>query len=247
VAELSSDDVKRLVGEAVVERFVVSGMKLGLGTGSTAIHAIRKLGQLIKDGKLVNIVATATSFQSEMEARKLGIDCRDLNDPSIDGQVDLAFDGADEVSPEGCLIKGGGAAHVREKLVEHNAKTFVVLVDSSKLVDVLGTKFPVPVEIVPLARVQVTRALEGFGATVRIREGSGKVGPVITDNGNIILDATFPKGMRIGNATDPYALEMAIKNLPGVLDSGIFTVPLKAVLVGYADGHVEERHYQHPA
>jgi len=236
-------EIKRAVGFAAVDRFVQSGMNLALGTGSTAIWSVRRVGELVRSGVLANIRVVATSFQTELECRSWGLDLRDLSDPILENRIDLAIDGADEVSPEGFLVKGGGAAHVREKITEYAAKRFIVVVDQSKLVSVLGKAFAVPIEVIPLARAQVIRALEGWKATVKLREGSGKAGPTISDNGNFILDAFFPEGLVVGKSSDPCAVEMALKSLPGVVESGIFTRKVEAVLVGKSDGTVQEIYY----
>lgn len=257
---MDANEMKKLVGFALIDAEIRHLPKdrparLGLGTGSTAIWAIRRLGELVKEfrsgadgawkaaGLQYDPVCVCTSFQAQLEAQKWQLEVTDLNDPRIDGQVDLAFDGADEVNPQGGLIKGGGAAHAREKLVEHNAGRFVVLVDESKMVEVLGQGFAVPVEVMPLALRQVHKALEAFGAEVKLREGSGKVGPVITDNGLMILDARFPQGLKAGTDLDPMVVEMAIKSLPGVLDIGLFSCPVAAVYVGRKDGSVEVRNF----
>jgi len=268
-------EIKKTVGFAIIDREFAAGhlhsgsakqlFRVGLGTGTTAIWAIRRLAEYLADGRLEKIVCVATSLGSQLEAQKLGLHVTDLNDPAVDGRVDLAFDGADQVTPEGYLIKGGGAAHAREKLVEHNAGRFVVLVDERKLVACLGgdplakpgertgdcqcadapgwdgNAYAIPIEVMPLAMVSVTRAVESFGGRVRARESGGKIGPVVSDNGLFILDAVFADGLAVGSTTDPVAIEMAVKNLPGVLEVGIFTCPVAAVYIGKADGSVECR------
>ena len=140
-----------------------------------------------------------------------------MNDKIINGQLDLAIDGADEVTPECICIKGGGGAHVREKIVEYNSKIFVVVADSSKAVETLGTKFPVPVEIIGEARVPVTSALNALGADCVLREGVRKCGPVITDNGNQILDCTWKSPI------DAVQMEDKINSIAGVVENGLFS------------------------
>lgn len=272
---MSANDIKRLVGTALVDQERQAGhlrsgstarpFRVGLGTGSTAVWAIRRLGELVRSGELEHLICVATSTASHLEGQLQGLYMSDLNDPRLDGAVDWAFDGADQVDPNFCLIKGGGAAHAREKLVEANAGRFVVLVDERKLVRRLGgdpaapagqnagtcrcadgpnwdgNAFAVPVEVLPGAIRSVSRALESYGATVRPREASGKIGALVSDNGLCILDAVFPEGLVAMTNTDPTALEMAIKLLPGVLEVGIFTCPVAAVYVGMNDGRLEVR------
>ena len=270
---MDANEIKKTVGRAVIDREFAAGhlhsgkpgqfFRIGLGTGSTAIWAIRRLAEYCADGRLNDLICVATSLGSQLEAQKLGLNVSDLNDPRVNGRVDFAFDGADQVTPEGYLIKGGGAAHTREKLVEHSAGRFVVLVDESKMVTCLGgdpdakpgersgrcqcadgpvwngNAYAIPVEVIPAALVSVTQTLEAFGAIAKPRESKGKIGPVVTDNGLFILDAVFPDGLAVGSTTDPVALEMAIKNLPGVLEVGLFTCPVAGVYIGKSDGSVD--------
>jgi ribose 5-phosphate isomerase A len=273
---MDANEMKKLVGFATIDQEFAAGhlrsgvaehpFRVGLGTGTTAIWAIRRLAELVGQGKIKHIVCVPTSLGSQLEGQKLGLRVSDLNDPVVKGKVDWAFDGADQVSPEGYLVKGGGAAHAREKLVEYQAGRFVVLVDERKMVPLLGgdpaakpgekpgacqcdnqpgwdgNAYAVPVEVMPMAMTSVIMALESFGAKARAREANGKIGPVVSDNGLYIVDAVFPEGLCVGTASDPVALEMAIKMLPGVLDVGLFTCPVAAVYIGKADGRVERRH-----
>jgi ribose 5-phosphate isomerase A len=268
-------EIKKLVGVTLIDQEISLGhlrsgnadkpFRIGLGTGTTAIWAIRRLGEVYTQGVLRHILCVATSSASQLEAQVQGLPISDLNDPRVDGQVDLAFDGADQVDPQANLIKGGGAAHAREKLVEATAGRFIVLVDEKKMVRRLGgnpqaqpgvnagtcqcadgpnwdgNAFAIPVEVLSGAVRSVSKALISFGALVTIRESSGKIGAVISDNGLVILDAIFPEGLVPMTNTDPTALEMAIKLLPGVLDVGIFTCPVAAVYIGKQDGTVEIR------
>ncbi|MGB8700646.1 MAG: ribose 5-phosphate isomerase A, partial [Thermosynechococcaceae cyanobacterium] len=135
-------------------------------------------------------------------------------------------DGADEVDPQKNLIKGGGAAHTREKVVDSLAELFIIVMDQSKLVDVLGSTFPVPIEVLPMAIAPVTRALEALGGKPELRMGVKKDGPVITDQGNMVLDVTF------GAIADPVALEQTLNNIPGVLENGIFVNVADVILIG---------------
>jgi ribose 5-phosphate isomerase A len=216
--------IKRLVAETVTDQVVRSGMKIGLGTGSTAIHAVRRVGALLAEGRISDILAVPTSFEGTIEAQRLGIPLRTLNDPDIDGRLDLVIDGADEVDTRtGFLIKGGGGALTIEKLVEYNADMLYVVVDESKLSARLGTLFPVPVEVIPAALRTVSRALEALGGKPELRMAQRKAGPVVTDNGNLIIDLAFD-----GRAFDVVRLEREINELPGVLENGLFSQYLGA-------------------
>lgn len=228
--------VKQLVAHTVVNRVVRSGMKIGLGTGSTAIHAVRRIGELMADGSLSEILAVPTSFESRLEAERLGIPLRTLNDAEIGGRLDLAIDGADEVDTRsGYLIKGGGAAQTLEKLVEYNSDTLFIVVDESKLSSCLGSLFRIPVEVIPAALQPVRRRLEELLGPAELRMAQRKAGPVITDNGNMILDVSTG-----GEDIDAAALEQEINAIPGVLENGLFTrVPVE-VWVGRDDGTVEQ-------
>jgi ribose 5-phosphate isomerase A len=198
-------------------------MVVGLGTGSTTAHAIAELGQRLKSGQLTDIIGIPTSFQASVLAKKYGIPLRTLDDVSV---IDVAIDGADEVDPHKNLIKGGGAAHTREKVVDSLASLFIVVVDQSKLVSQLGSTFPVPVEVLPMAIAPVTKALADLGGAAELRMGVKKDGPVITDQGFMVLDVTFTA------IPDPAGLEQAINNIPGVLENGLFVNVADEILVG---------------
>ena len=212
---------KRAVGEAIASE-VKSGYRIGLGSGSTAACAIVALGQRIADEGL-RVVGVATSSSAERLARKCGVPLRSL--PDVD-KLDLAFDGADEVDPAANLIKGRGAAHTREKVVASVADRFVVLVDESKLVDVLGSSMPIPVEILPIAENTVTNTLQRLGARTELRIGVRKDGPVVTDQGFWIVDAYF------SSIDDPVTLNQQLTSIPGVLDHGLFVGMTDEVLIG---------------
>ena len=217
------DRMKQAVAEAAVEQ-IRDGMVLGLGSGSTAALMIQALGAKLRRGDLKDIVGVNTSFQGEVLAAELGIPLKSLN--AID-RIDLAIDGADEVDPSFQLIKGGGACHVQEKLVARRADRFVVVVDSTKLVDTLNLGFLLPVEVLPGAWRQVQGQLKEMGAEAQLRMAVRKAGPVVTDQGNVVLDAKFAGGI-----TNPAALEKEINNLPGVLENGLFVDITDQVLVG---------------
>lgn len=216
---------------------IFSGMKIGLGTGSTAMPAVKRLAEHIQNGNLKDIKAVVTSFQTQNACQDYGIPVYSLNDRIINGQLDLAIDGADEVTPDCFCIKGGGAAHVREKLVEYNSKVFVVVADSTKAVETIGTKFPVPVEIIGEARIAVTNALNALGAKCVLREGVKKCGPVITDNGNQILDCTWENPINVAEMEDK------INGIVGVVENGLFSKNMPIVFVGKSDDTVEIRNW----
>jgi ribose 5-phosphate isomerase A len=220
------DRMKQAVALAAADQ-IQSGMVVGLGSGSTAALMIQALGARLRSGELTEITGVTTSFQGEVLAAELGIPLKSLNAIS---RIDLAIDGADEVDPSFQLIKGGGACHVQEKLVARRADRFVVVVDATKLVDTLNLGFLLPVEVLPGAWRQVQAELEAIGGEAQLRMAVRKAGPVVTDQGNLVLDVRFASGI-----TDPVALEQQINNLPGVLENGLFVNLTDQVLVGEID------------
>ena len=227
--------VKEAAGKTAVDTLVKSGMKLGLGTGSTAVFAIRRVGELLSQGILRDISVFATSFQSEMECEKLGIPLYTLNSRELSGGLDLTIDGADEVDPQNRLIKGGGAALLIEKIAAYASSAYAITADESKIVNGMGTGFPLPVEVVPEARISAGRELEALGAVVKLREAVRKAGPVITEHGNLILDVVF------ANPVDPVVMEREINQIPGVVENGFFTRIRPTVYIGRFDGTIEVR------
>ena len=217
------DRMKQAVAAAATEQ-IRSGMVVGLGSGSTAALMIQALGTKLRSGELTDVVGVTTSFQGEVLAAELGIPLKSLN--AIE-RIDLAIDGADEVDPAFQLIKGGGACHVQEKLVAVRAERFVVVVDSTKLVDTLNLGFLLPVEVLPGAWRQVQDQLAMMAGTANLRMAVKKAGPVVTDQGNLVLDVKFAGGI-----SEPASLEAAINNLPGVLENGLFVNITDQVLVG---------------
>ena len=215
--------MKKAVAEAAVNE-VTSNMIVGLGSGSTAAIMIKTLANKIKTGELKEIRGVPTSFQSEVLALELGIPLIDL--VSVD-QIDLAIDGADEVNPSYQLIKGGGACHVREKLVASKANKLLIVVDQTKLVKNLNEEFPLPVEVLPSAWKQVKDVIENMDAQCKLRMAEKKAGPVVTDEGNLILDVLFNGGIN-----NPKETELQINNIPGVLENGLFVDLTYKVLVG---------------
>jgi ribose 5-phosphate isomerase A len=228
------ETIKREVGEYAVSAHVESGMRIGMGTGSTAVWAIRKIGALLAEGKIRDILGVPTSFQSQLECEQLGIPLRSLSDPAIDGRLDLVIDGADEIDSNCRLTKGGGAALLLEKVIAYSADTVVIVADEQKLVDRLGRSFPVPVEIAAEARKSVLRRVRALGADGGLRMATRKMGPVITDNGNPLLDLTFTTEF------DPVAMEKELHRIPGALGNGIFADFRPIVYVGTSDGNVRK-------
>jgi ribose 5-phosphate isomerase A len=232
--------IKETAGKKAVDDMVKSGMKLGLGTGSTAIHAVHWVGTLLAEGKLHDICAFSTSFQTEIECEKLNIPFYTLNSRELSSGLDLTIDGADEVDPQSRLIKGGGGALLIEKIAAYVSLEYAIVVDDSKLTESLGGGFPVPIEVVPAARVQVTRILEKLGAAVILREAVRKAGPVITEHGNIILDIRFDSSCK-QSLPDPSIMEAELNQIPGVVENGFFTKKTPVVYIAHSDGMVETR------
>ena len=220
--------MKKAVDEAAVNE-VTSNMIVGLGSGSTAAIMIKTLANKIKTGELREIRGVPTSFQSEVLALELDIPLIDL--VSVD-QIDLAIDGADEVNPSYQLIKGGGACHVREKLVASKANKLLIVVDQTKLVENLNEEFPLPVEVLPSAWKQVKDLIEDMDAQCKLRMAEKKAGPVVTDEGNLILDVLFNGGIN-----NPKEIELQINNIPGVLENGLFVDLTYKVLVGKVENN----------
>ncbi|MHC6202899.1 ribose-5-phosphate isomerase RpiA [Breznakiellaceae bacterium SP9] len=233
---MNQAEMKEQVGKQAVEALVHSGMKLGLGTGSTAMPAVRHIGLLLQQGALHDIRAVPTSFQTAIECEKWGIPVYSLNSREINGSLDLTIDGADEVDASKFCIKGGGGALLLEKIVAHASKAYVLVVDETKLVDQLAFKFPLPIEVVPEARVPVTQELESKGLEVVLRAAVRKAGPVITEHGNLLLDVRFTK------AFDPRLMETELNTIAGIVENGLFTRINPFVFIGYANGNVEQRH-----
>jgi ribose 5-phosphate isomerase A len=216
-------ELKRTVGYAAAE-LVEDGNVVGLGTGSTTHYFIEKLGNRIKEEGM-DILGIPTSYQSFLLAKDSGISVTTLEEHDID----IAVDGADEVDSSLNLIKGGGAAHTMEKIVDGAADRFIVIVDSSKIVDMLG-KFPVPLEVIPQACRTVSNHMNQLGGVPALRMAKMKDGPVITDNGNFILDVKF------GSIEDPAYLEKELNFIPGVVENGIFSGIADEVIVGTSEG-----------
>jgi len=239
VFALTQDELKQMVGYKSVDDYVESGMVVGLGTGSTAYFAVERLGQKLKSGELKDIVAIPTSIRTKEQAESLGIPLVTLDTHS---KLDVAIDGADEVDPALNLVKGGGGALLREKMVEVMADKFIVIVDESKLCKGLGPGFPLPVEITPFCHEHTLRLVGDLpslkGCKPQLRMGSAATGAkadgdeiAVTDNGNYIVDLFFEEPI-----ADPVKAAEELKSLCGVVDHGLFCGMSTAVIIAGADG-----------
>ncbi|SMF81167.1 ribose-5-phosphate isomerase [Paenibacillus uliginis N3/975] len=218
-------NMKKNAAEKAVE-YIQDGMKVGLGTGSTAYWAIVRIGERVKEG--LSIEAVATSKTSEKLAIEHGITLTPLHQI---GRLDLTIDGADELDPELRLIKGGGGALLREKITAFHSDRLLIVADESKSVSSLGN-FPLPVEIVPFAREWTYAALERLGCSVRLRlEEAGNL--YVTDNGNYIADCEF------GIINSPEQLEQELRGIPGVVEHGLFIGMADIAFIGRSDGSVD--------
>ncbi len=220
------DLIKQEVAKAAAAK-VTSNSIVGLGTGSTTAYVIEYLGKRLADGEITNIKGIPTSFQARVLAKQYGIPLTTLDE--VD-RIDIAIDGADEVDPHKNLIKGGGAAHTQEKVIDALAAQFIVVVDSSKLVDKLGSTFLLPVEVIPMAVTPVMQAIAKLGGKPTLRMGVKKAGPVVTDQGNLVIDVKFD------SIDNPAELEKTLNNIPGVLENGLFVGVTDLVLVGELQG-----------
>ena len=219
----SQTNPKQAAGEAAAQ-LAEDKMIIGLGTGSTTAYAIKELGRRVADG--LDILGVPTSYQSAFLAAENGIPLTTLDEHPI---LDIDIDGADQVA-DFIAIKGGGAAHTKEKIVSESAKMFVVVADDSKISDVLNHS--VPLEVIPSARKLVEKNVAKLGGKAKVRTGVNKDGPVISDNGNMIMDADF------GEIEDPLWLDKALSNCTGIVEHGIFT-HVDVVYLGKKDGTVQ--------
>ncbi|MEJ5357419.1 MAG: ribose-5-phosphate isomerase RpiA [Desulfobacterales bacterium] len=220
----SVEELKRLAAHAACEA-VRPGMVLGLGTGSTTHFALLRIGELLHAGRLTGIVGIPSSTRTEQTARSCGIPLGTLEEHPA---IDLTIDGADEVDPELNLIKGGGGALLREKVIAQASRRNLIVVDESKLSPRLGTHWALPVEVVPFAAATEERFLSSLGAEVRLRRVDGR--PAATDQGNWILDAAF------GPIADPEALARLLDRRAGIVEHGLFLGLAHEVIVAAADG-----------
>ena len=217
------DTLKKAAALAALE-LIPNNAVVGLGSGSTLLYFIQELGVRVRSGRL-QVVGVPTSFQSHFLAREAGVP---LLDPMSVEKVDITVDGADEIDPAGSLIKGGGGAHVMEKLVAAMAKQFVVVADESKPVSVLGARTAVPVEVITPALTFVMRKVREFGGHAQIRSSNGKLGPVISDLGHPILDVKFDA------ITNAEQLNHQLNAIPGIVGHGLFVGMADAVLIAQA-------------
>jgi ribose 5-phosphate isomerase A len=219
---------RRLAVRKAAEQ-IEDGNVVGLGSGSTIADGIAEMATVMKERDL-KAMFIPTSHQIELAAIKHGLKLGLLIEYP---EPDLAIDGADQVDEQLNLIKGGGAALLREKVVDASAKRLLIVVDERKLVKRLGEHQPLPLEVLPFAHRAVMKKISRLGGRPYLREGKGKVGPIVTDNGNFIVDSDF------GSISDPPNLEGQLKSIPGVIETGLFIDMAHSVYVAKKDGSVQ--------
>ena len=220
---MEREELKKLAGEEAVQ-YVEDGMIVGLGTGSTIEYTLRKLGEKIKEG--LKIQGIPTSIHTKRIAKEENIPLTTLDE---NPEIDLTIDGADEVDSYLNLIKGGGGALTREKIIAFNSKKVIIVIDDSKVVKALGIDFPLPVEVIKFGWTSTKNTLENFGCEVKLREIMQNE-PYITDNGNYILDCEFER------IEDPEQLDTDINLIPGIVETGLFIGLVDEVIVGSKQG-----------
>jgi len=208
---------------------IKDGNVIGLGSGSTIAGAIEEIAKVLKERNL-KALFIPTSHQIELAAITHGLKLALFTEYP---EPDLAIDGADQVDERLNMIKGGGAALAREKVVDASAKKLLIVVDEQKLVKKLGEQQPVPLEVLPFAHQAVIRRISKLGGKPTLREGKGKVGPIVTDNGNFIVDSDF------GTIDNPANLERELKSIPGIIETGLFVDMATSIYVGKRDGTVQ--------
>uniref|UniRef100_G3TXL3 Ribose-5-phosphate isomerase n=1 Tax=Loxodonta africana TaxID=9785 RepID=G3TXL3_LOXAF len=229
-----AEEAKKLAGRAAVENHVRNNQVLGIGSGSTIVHAVQRIAERVKQENL-NLVCIPTSFQARQLILQYGLTLSDLDRHP---EIDLAIDGADEVDADLNLIKGGGGCLTQEKIVAGYASCFIVIADFRKDSKNLGDQWHkgIPIEVIPMAYVPVSRAVtQKFGGVVELRMAINKAGPVVTDNGNFILDWKFDQVHKWSE------VNTAIKMIPGVVDTGLFINMAERVYFGMQDGSVSMR------
>lgn len=219
---LEQEEMKKLAAEKAV-KYVKDGMIVGLGTGSTTEYALKKLGELIKDG--LNIKGIPTSMHTRKIAKEQNIPLTTMEE---NPEIDLTIDGADEVDSHLNVIKGGGGALTREKIIAYHSKKEIIIVDDSKVVKALGIDCPLPVEVVKFGWQSTKKTLEKFGCTAELRKIMNE--PYITDNSNYILDCDFER------IAEPEQLEKDINSIPGVVENGLFIGLVDEAIVGSKQG-----------
>lgn len=215
-----TDEAKRRAAESAAQQ-VENGMVVGLGTGSTTAHAIRALGENVASG--MEIQGIPTSYQSRSLAREVGIPLCTLDE----ARPDIAIDGADQLQLDGALVKGGGAAHAREKIIDTSATRCLIVADDTKTTDTLD--HPIPVELLPDALIPVEQSIRALDAKPTLRTAQRKDGPVVTDNGNLLVDCAF------GSIETPETLAASLSAIPGVIEHGIFTGVTDEIHIGSDD------------
>ena len=227
---MSWTDKARISAAAQAVREIRDNTIIGLGSGNTILRALELAAERIKKENL-KITFIPTSYQTEIAARKLGLKTSDLQE---DTEPDLALDGADQIQWRTLdLVKGGGAALLREKIVDSTARRLVIVVDERKLAKTLGGPQPIPVEIVPFGYASTVEKIRKISEKTVLREAAGKVGPVITDNGNLIADVYFRSLRR------PEIVHEKLKKIPGVVETGLFLGMCDVAYVGRKDGRVD--------
>jgi ribose 5-phosphate isomerase A len=212
---------------AKVVEHVKSGMVIGIGSGSTAAEGIRLIGEKITNGELSDIRAVPTSYQAIQEAVKAHIPLTTLDENPV---LDFGFDGADQLDDELNAIKGGGGALLREKIVASCCREYILIADQTKVADVLGRDQPIYLEVHPMAVTPVSRKLRNMGAKPSIRQAVGKLGPVVTDNGNNLIDADF------GPIHNPGYLNARLHSVQGVMETGLFIGYAQIAYIGTKNG-----------
>ncbi|MDH7518124.1 MAG: ribose-5-phosphate isomerase RpiA [Candidatus Thermoplasmatota archaeon] len=219
---MEQEDMKKIAGEKAAE-YIKDGMIVGLGTGSTVEYTIKKIAEMVKNG--LDIKGIPTSMHTKKIAKEYNIPLTDLEENPV---IDITIDGADEVDPNLNLIKGGGGALTREKIVAYHSKKEIIVIDETKIVKVLGVNSPLPVEVLKYGWSSTKKALEEFGCTVELRKIMND--PYLTDNSNYILDCDFEI------IESPEQLEKDINNIPGVVENGLFIGLVDEVIVGSRQG-----------
>ncbi len=220
---MEREELKKIAGEKAVEH-IEDGMIVGLGTGSTVEYTLRKLGTLVRDG--LKIKGIPTSIHTQRIAKGEQIPLITLEENPV---IDVTIDGADEVDSNMNLIKGGGGALLREKVIAFNSKKVIIVIDDSKVVKALGIDIPLPVEVVKFGWTSTKKTLENFGCNVVLRKIMGEE-PFITDNSNYILDCEFER------IAEPEQFEVDLNNIPGVVENGLFIGLVDEVIVGGKQG-----------